>query len=208
VKNSGVAAVVVPHNTLGGCIPGPGGGVIETEERLIESLAVWPGLFTFTKMPLAVHRRGIASLGQEFSNGDLFRSQASWIARKDDIGQTGANGMSTSHQGNAGRRTGRFGIEAIEQHSVVSHAIDLWRGHTAHSPAALNAQFAVADVVGKYIDDVRFLAELLLQRGEFRIDCLVLLGPLRFVFLLQFVIRSIKLSGHCGTHESYHRDQR
>ncbi len=50
--------------------------------------------------------------------------------------------------------------------------------------ATLPAQLAPAHIIGENVDDVRFLAELLLQRREFLVDGLVLLRPFVLVSLL------------------------
>ena len=53
----------------------------------------------------------------------------------------------------------------------------------------------MADIVGQDVDNVWFLPELLLERCEFRIDCLVFLGPLGTVFLLKYIVRGVELLG-------------
>ncbi len=72
--------------------------------------------------------------------------------------------------------------------------------------AALPAHLTPTYIVGQDVDDVGFLAKLLFQRRELRVDLLVLSRPFFFVSLFQRLIRGVELLSERGTYEPHGND--
>lgn len=70
--------------------------------------------------------------------------------------QPGANPVATGHQGRTRRCVFRFNIEIRETKTFGGEAIDIGRRRSAQNSSAINADFAVSEIVHQYEDNVRF----------------------------------------------------
>jgi hypothetical protein len=112
-------------------------------------------------MPLAKDRGGVADVAQNLGDGD-FR------CRERDVGpldrnqrQSGTDGIASSHQRGARRCAGRLDQKLRQPQTFRGEPVNARRRRSAQLPAAVDAEVAVAGIVGKNEKDVR----LLLLRG-------------------------------------------
>src|SRR5215831_11409569 len=109
------------------------------------------------EMPLTPSTGCVASRGQQLRDRDLPQRQPVRNATKRDLVCARADGKAARHERRPTGRALSFDIEVEQPHAFACEVVDTRRGRTAKDATAVNAQFAVAQVVHKHEDNIWLL---------------------------------------------------
>src|SRR5262249_25182901 len=109
------------------------------------------------EMPLTPSTGCVASRGQQLRDGDLPQRQPVRNAAKRDFVCARADGKAARHERRPTGRALRFDIEVEQPHAFACELVDTRGGRTEKEAPAVNAWFAVAQVVHKHEDNIWIL---------------------------------------------------
>ncbi|MCY1399838.1 hypothetical protein D9M71_149050 [compost metagenome] len=122
---------------------------------LIEALVGREARFAAAQVPLAPDAGGIAPGRQQFRQGDFPERQAIRRADTRHLVGTGADRETPRHQRRTGWSALRLDVEVGQAYALGRQLVDARRFGTAQHAATIGPQFAVAEVVVQYDDDIR-----------------------------------------------------
>src|SRR5215467_5337461 len=110
-----------------------------------------------TEMPFTPHPGSVASRGQQLRDGNLPQCQSVRNAAKWDFVCARADGKAARHERRPTGRALSLDIEVEQPHAFACELVDTRRWRTAKDATAVDAQFAVAQVVHEHHDDIWLL---------------------------------------------------
>jgi hypothetical protein len=148
---------------VGGRIPGDVG---RDAVELVKAMRGRQALRLAAEMLLAINRRGVAEPVEHIAHRVGMRREGGVGARNEDQRQAVANGILRRHKRRA--RGCARGLDQIlrEPKALARQLIDAWRWGAAQFAAAVGAEVAVADVIGKDEHDVGLLVLSQRRQGE------------------------------------------